>query len=58
MSRVFSVSAKAASASSYACAPLFSLLVTKISERSMPDARTASPTPASLRYISAVSMWR
>src|SRR6476620_8073416 len=30
----------------------------KTSARSMPDARSASPTPCSLPYISAVSMWR
>jgi hypothetical protein len=31
---------------------------TKISERSRPDRRIASPTSRSLRYAAAVSMWR
>jgi hypothetical protein len=38
--------------------PVVELAVTKISPRSRPDARTASPTSFSLPYISAVSMWR
>jgi hypothetical protein len=38
--------------------PRVESVVTKISERSMPDAATASPTCFSLPYISAVSMWR
>ena len=58
MSRSASVWSKALSASSYAWKPLLSLLVTKISPRSMPEARMASPTSFSLPYISAVSMCR
>ena len=58
MSRAFSVPSKAPSASSYAWKPLLSLLVTKTSPRSIPEARTASPTSFSLPYISAVSMCR
>ena len=52
------VSSKARRASSGRCAPLFSLLVTKISSRGMPEARMAAPTSRSFRYICAVSMCR
>src|SRR5215472_8422209 len=53
-----SVSSKAWRASSGSCASLLSLLVTKTSPRSRPDRAMASPTSASLPYISAVSMCR
>ena len=33
-------------------------VVTKTSSRPRPEARIACPTPASLRYAAAVSMWR
>ena len=53
-----SVVSNALRASSGRWAALLSLLVTYTSARSRPAARTASPTPRSLRYISAVSMCR
>ena len=37
---------------------LLSLLVTYSSSRGMPEAAMAAPTPCSLPYIWAVSMWR
>ena len=49
------VSSNARRASSGRWKPLFSFEVRKTSDR-MPS--TASPTPASFWYISAVSMWR
>ena len=53
-----SVASKASRAAPGSCASLPSLLVTKTSPRSSPDLAMASPTPASLPYISAVSMCR
>ncbi len=52
------VSSNALRAVSGSWKPLLSLLVMNRSSRAMPEALIASPTPFSLPYISAVSMWR
>jgi hypothetical protein len=56
--RVSSERAKLRRASSGRWFPLFSLVVTNTSSRARPEAATASPTPASLPYICAVSTCR
>ena len=58
MPSALSVLSKAWRASPGSCASLLSLLVTKTSPRSRADLAMASPTSASLPYISAVSMCR